>query len=1030
MIDKYNAFISYRHSLQDNKIAKEVQTQLEHFRIPHKIRKLTGKKRIDRIFRDKEELPITSDLNEDIDFALAHSDYLIVLCSTRTSESIWVQKEIETFLQNHTKKEILTVLVDGEPEEVIPEILTHDTVTRTLNDGSQVTYEEVIEPLSCDYRLPIKTARKEELPRIAASIIGCSYDELMRRRRQYRIRRALIATAVAAVVSIGVIAYLSWSLTQIKTNYNKALSNQSENYAAQSELALDDGDKVEAIELALKGLPSKENPDMPVTDEAWKALSDALGVYWAPGLDLCEPVWKYEMESSVTDFVVSDDQMYLAAADSSNCIKVWEAVSHKVVAEICYPGESIQGFGFAGEDKFVVLSSNKITAYDISDWEEAWTTDVTCEYILLDNGIASSTESDVFAATVDDGALIVDVNDGKVIKKLNCEDLGCYSFNDVKMYKDGSLVAITCADDSITSIASFVYIYDMEADTYTKLDGEFYLIVSSRFTPGGDFAVMYVEDQDAYSSRLGDSMILAESTIYIQKFDHESGKSLWSAQDSYTAPSVSRRLVVWNYMEQDGSLTEVLVGLYSDRCTVINNETGELIRSIELPAEYVSCYSSGDNVLLLLLYNGQYCRIELSYDEETITASTYFGDKIYQSDLISATYGAVGFVTYRKGDNYLIEYDTACYDDSFTEYRGLPNASGLMDYCVAGDYFITFDDNCELNAVDIDTGKLEWSTDIDTSNYYDVSIIGVSPDGETLFLLDDSFSTDINDKGGAKLLSVDVESGYLDVVYTFNGKNMFSYTMNDTDICLAVFDSYQYDASIYVYNIEKDDMTLYQTENEVGFVLDPELYLSPNGRYLLINLKNNSFSTVLFGDLKKDEFECIEQDANGLLSFVWNDDSTAYACGKTGLIVVYNTDNEEILEIDTNGRNPMALKYYNDELLVVYSVGTLARYDEEGNLISEASLDCYAITSDDPISFFFGEKEFVVTVDSFSTVFSLMTYKPRTFIYNLDAYVPDKNVFICHGYSGGDKVFGYFENKSIEELIEMGYDYITVEQDD
>ena len=278
MIEKYNAFISYRHSLQDNKIAKEVQTQLEHFHIPHKIKKATGKKRIDRIFRDKEELPITSDLNEDIDFALAHSDYLIVLCSTHTSESIWVQKEIETFLKNHTKKEILTVLVDGEPEEVIPDILMHDTVTRTLNDGSQVTYEEVIEPLSCDYRLPIKTARKEELPRIAASIIGCSYDELMRRRRQYRIRRALIATAIAAVVSIGVMAYLTWSLTQIKTNYDKALNNQSQNYAAQSELALEDSDKVKAIELALMGLPSEENPDMPVTDEAWKALSDALGV--------------------------------------------------------------------------------------------------------------------------------------------------------------------------------------------------------------------------------------------------------------------------------------------------------------------------------------------------------------------------------------------------------------------------------------------------------------------------------------------------------------------------------------------------------------------------------------------------------------------------------------------------------------------------------------------------------------------------------------------------------------------------------
>ena len=223
-------------------------------------------------------------------------------------------------------------------------------------------------------------------------------------------------------------------------------------------------------------------------------------------------------------------------------------------------------------------------------------------------------------------------------------------------------------------------------------------------------------------------------------------------------------------------------------------------------------------------------------------------------------------------------------------------------------------------------------------------------------------------------------------------------------------------------------MTLYQTEYNGEFVLNPELYLSPNGRYVLLNLMANSFSTVLLGDLKEDEFECIEQEASGILSYAWNEDSSAYACGRTGLIVVNDTDNEEILTIDTNGRNPMALKYYDDELLVVYSVGILARYDEEGNLLSEAQLDCYAITAYDPISFFFGKEVFIVTVDSFSNVFSLETFEPRTYIYNLDAYVPDKDLFICHGYKNG-KVFGYFENLSIEELIEMGYDYINVEQD-
>ena len=102
MIDHYNAFISYKHAPEDNKVAETVQQELERFHIPLKIRKQTGIKRINRIFRDKNELPITSDLTETISNALENSDFLIVICSTNTKESLWVPREIEYFLRNHS----------------------------------------------------------------------------------------------------------------------------------------------------------------------------------------------------------------------------------------------------------------------------------------------------------------------------------------------------------------------------------------------------------------------------------------------------------------------------------------------------------------------------------------------------------------------------------------------------------------------------------------------------------------------------------------------------------------------------------------------------------------------------------------------------------------------------------------------------------------------------------------------------------------------------------------------------------------
>ena len=75
MSTRYNAFISYRHSPVDSKIAAEIQRRLERFSVPRSLRKKTGKQKIGRIFRDKEELPITSDLNDDITEALANSDF-------------------------------------------------------------------------------------------------------------------------------------------------------------------------------------------------------------------------------------------------------------------------------------------------------------------------------------------------------------------------------------------------------------------------------------------------------------------------------------------------------------------------------------------------------------------------------------------------------------------------------------------------------------------------------------------------------------------------------------------------------------------------------------------------------------------------------------------------------------------------------------------------------------------------------------------------------------------------------------------
>ena len=123
----YDAFISYRHCEPDKFVAENIHKRLEAFRMPKSVEKKRQgmKNRIERVFRDKEELPLTSDLNDPIMNALQNSDWLIVICSPRLRESLWCKKEIETFIQLHGRERVLAVLVEGEPAESFPDELLY-----------------------------------------------------------------------------------------------------------------------------------------------------------------------------------------------------------------------------------------------------------------------------------------------------------------------------------------------------------------------------------------------------------------------------------------------------------------------------------------------------------------------------------------------------------------------------------------------------------------------------------------------------------------------------------------------------------------------------------------------------------------------------------------------------------------------------------------------------------------------------------------------------------------------------------------
>lgn len=139
----YIAFISYKHTEHDAAIAKQVHTLIENYIIPRSLRKDT--KKLGIVFRDEEELPISSDLTESICEALDASRYLIVVCSPEAKQSPWVAREINYFLAHHRPEDAFVVLVGGEPGDVFPPQLTH------ILDPETGAYQDV-EPLALDVR--------------------------------------------------------------------------------------------------------------------------------------------------------------------------------------------------------------------------------------------------------------------------------------------------------------------------------------------------------------------------------------------------------------------------------------------------------------------------------------------------------------------------------------------------------------------------------------------------------------------------------------------------------------------------------------------------------------------------------------------------------------------------------------------------------------------------------------------------------------------------------------------------------------
>ena len=355
---RYKAFISYRHQSPDQDVAKKLHSYIENYAIPSSLRKSLGVQKMGRVFRDQEELEISASLGDDIHEALEQSEWLICVCSPRYLESRWCMEELNYFLSLGRRDHVLTILTEGEPEDVFPEELR----SRAAGDS-----QEEVEPLAADVRGAnvsdiLKKLQNERL-RILAPMLGVHYDDLRQRAKQRRTRMIMAAGAAVIVLLAGFLGYAFHKNNQVSAERNTALTAESEWLAKSAKEALDSNDRMLSLMLYLEALPKDlDDPERPVVEDAANGLisavigSNATNTYQG----VSQIYLNKDSDKRVTDLRAINNHLFLT---SRECIDVYDLDTGAFLWNLPAEKDDIYGTQIRGDDDYVVYHKDYYETY-------------------------------------------------------------------------------------------------------------------------------------------------------------------------------------------------------------------------------------------------------------------------------------------------------------------------------------------------------------------------------------------------------------------------------------------------------------------------------------------------------------------------------------------------------------------------------------------------------------------------------------------------------------------------------------------
>lgn len=346
---EYFAFISYKR--EDEKWAKWLQKKLEYYRLPSSVRKINPSlpDRIRPIFKDTTDLE-PGVLTEKIQNALHSSQYLIVICSPRSAHSMWVNKEVQEFIDEGRYHHIIPFIIEGTPNAINPDEECFSESLRALNGQQELLGANINE-----------MGRDAAAIKVIARMFDLRFDSLWQRHEKDKKRKRLIyvaASIILLLIATIIIGYIVNQNSLLKAANSAIQANRARAVAEKAKREIADGNVKDAMIALLMVSPCTNNYQyIPEVDAALRTALDSLDAN----------NYNHQMISGNVDYLLlSGNGKRFVQILKDNTLECYDSNTLRCIKSLKLPNVEYEKNYLSQDGRYFLLQdSNFVYYYDI-----------------------------------------------------------------------------------------------------------------------------------------------------------------------------------------------------------------------------------------------------------------------------------------------------------------------------------------------------------------------------------------------------------------------------------------------------------------------------------------------------------------------------------------------------------------------------------------------------------------------------------------------------------------------------------------